>query len=42
MANLKIKADARPARLSLDGWAAIAAAAVILLIVIATLPRLPW
>jgi hypothetical protein len=31
-----------PARLSTDGWAAIAAAVFILLIVLGTLPRIPW
>jgi hypothetical protein len=43
MANLKPKLEAPPrARLSLDGWAAIAAVVFILLIVVATLPRIPW
>jgi hypothetical protein len=42
MATLRTKAEARPARLSLDGWAAIVAVLVILLIVIMTLPRVPW
>jgi hypothetical protein len=42
MANLKPKAEARSARLSLESWVAIAALGFILLIVIATLPGLPW
>jgi hypothetical protein len=42
MANIKCKAQARRARLSLDNWTAIAAVLVILLIVVATLPRVRW
>jgi hypothetical protein len=35
-------AGAQRAVLPIEGWAAIAAAAFILLIVIATLPGIPW
>jgi len=43
MVNPKPKLEAPPsARLSLDAWAAIAAVVFILLIVVATLPRVPW
>ena len=42
MADPKSKSEAPFPLLSIDGWAAIAALAFILLVVIATLPRLSW
>jgi hypothetical protein len=43
MRNLQPPVEApSSARLSLERWAAIAAVVFILLIVFATLPRIPW
>ena len=42
MSTPDITAAPRRPRLSLDSWAVIAAAALVLAIVVGTLPRVPW